>query len=139
MFFHRDIRSHRKVVAEERREHRNAITRKSSRDDRVLKLHPGYLSMSGQRYSKSLTTPDEERTWRLNILSAQRLPLQMPVIPHANLSHVLVLLVGGIVPGRIVGRAIVFEESGSERRDGQRGDENDDDDCRRGDTHGVFK
>lgn len=63
----------------------------------------------------------------------------MSVIPHSDLSHVLVLLVGGIVPGCVVGGAIVFEDSGAQRRDGQRGDENDDNDCRCGDTHGVFQ
>lgn len=59
----------------------------------------------------------------------------MAIIPHSHLSHVLSLLVGGVVPSLLVGRVVVFEESGSQRSDSQAGNEDDDDDGGGGDSH----
>lgn len=42
----------------------------------------------------------------------------MSVVSHPYLSHVLALLVGGVVAVLLVGWAIVFEESGAQCGDG---------------------
>lgn len=60
----------------------------------------------------------------------------MPVVSHPHLSHVLALLVGGVVEVLPVGWAIVFEQSGAQCGDSETADEDDHDDRGGGDGHG---
>lgn len=59
---------------------------------------------------------------------AQGFLLQMAVVAHADLAHILALLVGGVIPAFVLAWVVVTEESGAESRDGQAGDKDDDND-----------
>lgn len=59
---------------------------------------------------------------------AQGFLLQVAVLTHADLAHILALLVGGVISAFVLTRVVLTEESGAKGCDGQAGDEDDDND-----------